>query len=754
MPADVFISYSSNDQDRVVKIAEKLRSAGVSIWLDESGIGAATLWSKEIAGAIKGCKVLVLMVTPNSVQSKNVVKEVSLAAEQNKQILPVILEPTQIPEALEYHLAGIQHLDVNGMSASESAEEILPALQRLLGMESEESNAAGHSGRSSRKRSFNIWIDRRLYGVSLFVAFVTAGLGWLSRPDPELLQPKHWQIQSANLGSVSPLFELSPNAEKFIYAEQGGSAGYRVRDLTSGSDELLVGSKQGRWGAFFSKDGSHIGFLKNRTFMKLAVSGGEPTPIVNLTKTGSMFLGADWSQENVLVFAFDKYPLRMVSPGSNVPQAITELDGGYIHGWPRFLPDGKHVLYINSHRETNSVIGQVEVVNINTEVVTPLGIRSSYARYSPSGHLLFSNGSDIRAARFDVIDLSTNGMSKVVLQGVYENEFRGSLSSFDLADDGTLVYLKARDKRSGYRFYWLDAGGRISNATEEFEITTWWSSFDLSPDGKRIAFADAGGVMILELDTKSGWPLQIPKELIASNVRWAPNGESIYFHSNESGVGSLWKIRVTREEIEAESLLKSKTGRYILGNISADETSLIVAEELEPRYFKKLQVSLPSEGTEEELLPAGYRSPKALISPSGNALVYQTSAAGGRKVVVKPLLDSGDILPLFPGNRVDVFAWSKNENELYFQSGRQIFSTKIEVNNKGLNLTPRIEVLTFPERLDVMGWTPTNEKNRLLVLGQLDQGSSTNAPPLKRNAFSVISNFHTILNEKVPVGKE
>ena len=50
-----------------------------------------------------------LMVTPNSVQSKNVVREVSLASQQNKQILPVVLEPTQIPEALEYHLAGIQH---------------------------------------------------------------------------------------------------------------------------------------------------------------------------------------------------------------------------------------------------------------------------------------------------------------------------------------------------------------------------------------------------------------------------------------------------------------------------------------------------------------------------------------------------------------------------------------------------------------------------------------------------------------------
>ena len=50
MPATVFISYSSNDQDEVVKLADKLRSTGVSIWVDESGIGA--IGEKEAQG---GC---------------------------------------------------------------------------------------------------------------------------------------------------------------------------------------------------------------------------------------------------------------------------------------------------------------------------------------------------------------------------------------------------------------------------------------------------------------------------------------------------------------------------------------------------------------------------------------------------------------------------------------------------------------------------------------------------------------------------
>ena len=95
-----------------------------------------------------------------------------------------MLEPTQIPEVLEYHLAGIQHLDVNGMSATEIAEEILPALQRLLGGESDEANAAVHTVRLSRRRSANVWIDWRLDAFGI----MTAALVWILKPVSGLLQ--------------------------------------------------------------------------------------------------------------------------------------------------------------------------------------------------------------------------------------------------------------------------------------------------------------------------------------------------------------------------------------------------------------------------------------------------------------------------------------------------------------------------------------------------------------------------------------
>jgi TolB-like protein/Flp pilus assembly protein TadD len=131
-PAEVFVSYARSDKQRVLELAGKLRSAGVSLWLDTTGIDAAALWGEQIVNALESAKVLLLMVTESAVESKNVAREVMLVSERNGNILPVHLEPTQIPSSLKYQLAGIQHVECFSHSDSaESLQAIVRALQRL-----------------------------------------------------------------------------------------------------------------------------------------------------------------------------------------------------------------------------------------------------------------------------------------------------------------------------------------------------------------------------------------------------------------------------------------------------------------------------------------------------------------------------------------------------------------------------------------------------------------------------------------------
>lgn len=108
--SDVFISYSRRDKEHALSLAERLRASGCSIWIDTQGIEAATSWSREIVTAIDTCKAVLLLLSESSVASHNVVKEVSLASESRKTIIPVDLEHVDLTADLRYQLAGLQRV--------------------------------------------------------------------------------------------------------------------------------------------------------------------------------------------------------------------------------------------------------------------------------------------------------------------------------------------------------------------------------------------------------------------------------------------------------------------------------------------------------------------------------------------------------------------------------------------------------------------------------------------------------------------
>ena len=105
-------------------VVESLRSSGISVWVDEGNIHAADLWSEQIVQAIADCRVMVVMLSQHSTDSHNVVKEVMLASEQKKALLPVYLEPADVPAKLQYQLAGIQHLELYGQDDQQVLKDL------------------------------------------------------------------------------------------------------------------------------------------------------------------------------------------------------------------------------------------------------------------------------------------------------------------------------------------------------------------------------------------------------------------------------------------------------------------------------------------------------------------------------------------------------------------------------------------------------------------------------------------------------
>ena len=111
--ADIFISYSRKDSAQALALAERLRSNGMEVWMDTASLAAAQEWSAEIVEAIKACSVFIVLLSPHSVESGNVTKEVSLASQKKKKIIPLVIERCELNSSLEYSLAGIQHVHLS-----------------------------------------------------------------------------------------------------------------------------------------------------------------------------------------------------------------------------------------------------------------------------------------------------------------------------------------------------------------------------------------------------------------------------------------------------------------------------------------------------------------------------------------------------------------------------------------------------------------------------------------------------------------
>ena len=100
MDSDIFVSYARKDRDVVDPLVDRLRRCGASVWVDRRGLDGATQFFAEIARAIKRCRVLALMLSRHSAQSRFVPKEGVVAMEADKPILPLLLEDIEIPDAL------------------------------------------------------------------------------------------------------------------------------------------------------------------------------------------------------------------------------------------------------------------------------------------------------------------------------------------------------------------------------------------------------------------------------------------------------------------------------------------------------------------------------------------------------------------------------------------------------------------------------------------------------------------------------
>lgn len=125
--ADVFVSYSRADSRKALRLVGSLRDRGISVWLDQQNVDGAQFWGGEIARAVNEAKVVLLLVSRSAYASRQVRREIALASEAGKPILPICLEKAEMPPEFRFFLAGIHQIDW----AEDNVETILRALARF-----------------------------------------------------------------------------------------------------------------------------------------------------------------------------------------------------------------------------------------------------------------------------------------------------------------------------------------------------------------------------------------------------------------------------------------------------------------------------------------------------------------------------------------------------------------------------------------------------------------------------------------------
>ncbi len=99
--ADVFISYSSEDKDRIDPIVRLVRAMKKdSVFQDFMSIRPGQKWADEIMNALRHCRTVLVFWCEHSAASEWVRQEYEAGISANKEVIPILLDDTDVPTPL------------------------------------------------------------------------------------------------------------------------------------------------------------------------------------------------------------------------------------------------------------------------------------------------------------------------------------------------------------------------------------------------------------------------------------------------------------------------------------------------------------------------------------------------------------------------------------------------------------------------------------------------------------------------------
>ncbi len=132
----VFISYKSEEFDEANWVKTVLETNGISCWMAPMCITGGSSYAVEIPQAIRNCKVFVLILSEKSQMSKWVPREVDQAINENKIIMPFMLENCKLKDDFNFYLTNVQRYAAYESKVN-AIEKMLREIKAILGIKDE-----------------------------------------------------------------------------------------------------------------------------------------------------------------------------------------------------------------------------------------------------------------------------------------------------------------------------------------------------------------------------------------------------------------------------------------------------------------------------------------------------------------------------------------------------------------------------------------------------------------------------------------
>lgn len=145
MAHDVFISYSTRDKAAADAICHALEAADVRCWIAPRDALAGHKYQGSIVRAIRDCQVMILVFSSGSNESDHVLREVTVASEERKPVVPFRIEDVSIADDLYYYISSLHWLDALTPPLDGHIRRLVTTVQGLVSGEARSPAAADPS---------------------------------------------------------------------------------------------------------------------------------------------------------------------------------------------------------------------------------------------------------------------------------------------------------------------------------------------------------------------------------------------------------------------------------------------------------------------------------------------------------------------------------------------------------------------------------------------------------------------------------